>query len=103
MVPTRAENFGITFVEALGFGLPIVTFNTDGLSSVLGTLPCATLLPSGSPAQAFAQAVAGITASFGRYRDLCLAAVEGSSQFSWSAVADTIETLVQLGPRHSAI
>ena len=102
MVPTRAENFGITFVEALSFGLPIVTFDTDGLSSVLGGLPCATLLPGGSPAEAFAEAALEIAGSFSRYRELCQAAVKGSSRFSWGAVADTIEALVQLGPRHRA-
>ena len=99
MVPTRAENFGITFVEALSFGLPVVTFDTDGLSSVLGRMPCATLLPSGSPAEAFAHAAAETTASAGHYHELCVAAVQASVRFSWTAVAEAIETLVELGPR----
>ena len=93
MVPTRAENFGITFVEALSFALPIVTFASDGLASSLGGLECAKLLPVGSDAERFAEAAAGLLTGRESYVRLCREAERASSRFAWSNVAESLERL----------
>ncbi len=93
MVPTRAENFGITFVEALSFGLPIVTFASDGLASSLGGLNCAALLPAGSDSSRFAEAAAEMLVERDSYVRLCREAERASGRFAWSNVAKALERL----------
>ena len=93
MVPTRAENFGITFIEALSFALPIVTFASDGLASSLGGLECAKLLPVESDSSRFAEAAAGMLRDRSRYIGLCREAERASSRFAWANVAESLERL----------
>ena len=93
MVPTRAENFGITFVEALSFGLPIVTFAFDGLAPSLGGSECVALLPKEADSSRFAEAAAGMLTDRNRYVRLCHEAKRTSSRFAWSNVAESLEGL----------
>jgi glycosyltransferase involved in cell wall biosynthesis len=57
---TRPEGFGISFVEALGAGLPAVTTDLGGAREVVDAT-CGVLVPPGS-AESFAAALAGLIA-----------------------------------------
>jgi glycosyltransferase involved in cell wall biosynthesis len=94
MVPTRAENFGITFVEALAHGLPIFAFDIDGLKASVGDCPASFLLPPGAGPEAFAAKIADLFASPERYAQLSAQAAEHGDRYSWLDVADALLDLI---------
>ena len=57
LVPTKAECSGIIFCEAAFFGLPVFTYDTGGLADYVADGSSGILLPPGSPASAFADAI----------------------------------------------
>ena len=94
MVPTRAENFGITFVEALAHGLPIFAFDIDGLKASVGDCPASFLLPPESSPARFADAIHDLLASPDRYCVLSRQAMTHSDRYSWLDVADALLDLI---------
>ncbi len=102
MLPTRAENFGIAFIEALGFGLPVIAFDTDGLSESLGGCEAAVLLPRDAPASAFAQAAQAMLSDPPTYGRLSGAALEAARRFSWASVIEALDELMGLQQKPGA-
>jgi glycosyltransferase involved in cell wall biosynthesis len=94
-VPTRAENFGITFVEALGFGLPIITYDTDGLRHSIGASKAINLVAKTASVAEFHSALLGVFSDWVGYRTAAAAAIEQSKSFSWDRVADAVLELIQ--------
>lgn len=44
--PSRTEGFGLTAIEAIAAGLPVIASNIDGLSEILNNVSCAYLFES---------------------------------------------------------
>lgn len=103
MVPTRAENFGITFVEALRYGLPLFAYDIDGLRASVGHSRAAHLLPPGSDAGIFASAIEALLRDADHYRSLARDALADSERYSWLAVADALAELIEQSARHGKI
>jgi glycosyltransferase involved in cell wall biosynthesis len=64
VLPSRHENFGVVFIEALGCGLPVITTNTVGLSAELESSG-AVMLVDRTPEQ-FAAAIENLLADGSR-------------------------------------
>lgn len=50
VMPSRGEGFGITFIEALFYGLPVIAGSVDGSADALADGDLGTLVDPGSPA-----------------------------------------------------
>ena len=102
MLPTKAENFGIAFIEALSFGLPVVAFDTDGLSESLGGCEAAVLLPRTASPSTFAEAAQAMLADPQTYRRLSRKALDEAARFSWTSVVEALDELMGVQPGHGA-
>jgi glycosyltransferase involved in cell wall biosynthesis len=58
VMPSYYESFGISVVEAMAFGLPVVASDSGGLSEVVGNNGCGSLVPKRDP-NALADAIVG--------------------------------------------
>jgi glycosyltransferase involved in cell wall biosynthesis len=77
IVPSIAEGFGITYVEAAAHGLPSMGYETIGVSTAVKDGISGILLPLGAPAAAFANVVLSWLTDPGSYDDL----VEGARRY----------------------
>jgi glycosyltransferase involved in cell wall biosynthesis len=86
-LPSHAEGFGLTCLEAMGHGLPVVASDLPsvreiGADSIL-------LVPHGDH-RALADAIAGLLADKERRRALGAAARARAERFSWAAMAEDV-------------
>jgi len=88
-LPSRAEGFGLTCLEAMGHGLPVVGSDRPSLREVGGD--SLVLVPSDDH-EALAHAIAGLLADEERRRTLGAAAHARAARFSWRAMADGVVT-----------
>lgn len=93
-LPTRAENFGITFIEALSYGLPILALDIDGLKATLGGPPAATLLPATSDGDAFVTTINALLGDRAAYAEASMLALAAAHAHSWDNVARALLDLV---------
>ncbi len=56
VMPSYYESFGISVVEAMAFGLPVVASDSGGLSEVIGSNGSGSIVPKRDP-KAFADAI----------------------------------------------
>jgi glycosyltransferase involved in cell wall biosynthesis len=70
IVPTKAECAGLVFQEAAAFGLPSISFNTGGVSSVLIDNITGMLLPPGSSPEDIAEKINQVWADSQLYKNL---------------------------------
>ncbi|MCH9647243.1 MAG: glycosyltransferase family 4 protein [Deltaproteobacteria bacterium] len=73
VLPTAAEGFGLAFAEAAAHGLPVITHDTDGVNEIVLHEETGLLLPLGSSAIDFADAVTGLVKTPDLYRHLARA------------------------------
>jgi glycosyltransferase involved in cell wall biosynthesis len=74
ILPTRADCTPVVLNEAHAYGMPAVSTDTGGVSSVVEDGVTATLLPVEAPAKAWADAVAELWADPDRLRAMSIAA-----------------------------
>jgi glycosyltransferase involved in cell wall biosynthesis len=67
IMPTKAECFGSVMSESASCGLPSLSYDTGGVSSVVLNGKTGILLPPGAPAAGFADAVCSLVAEPSRY------------------------------------
>ena len=82
--PTRYEGFGLTILEAMGCGCPVVTYRNSSLPEVAGE--AAVLVPDGD-AEALGRAAAEVALRPDRAAHLRRAGLARAALFSWRKTA----------------
>ncbi|ANT60672.1 hypothetical protein AYJ57_10020 [Salipiger sp. CCB-MM3] len=88
-MPSRLEPFGVVFVEAMQFGLPVVSTDVGDIGSIVVEGETGHVVPSGD-AQALSEALFQTLAIPERCQRLGTAAKDRATQFTWDAVASRI-------------
>ena len=86
ILPTRAEAAGIVFCEASSFGVPIISYATGGVPDYVRNDVSGVCLAPGSPASRFAESIAEILSTQGRYEKLSAGAYqEFKTRLNWTS------------------
>jgi glycosyltransferase involved in cell wall biosynthesis len=85
-VPSLAENYGMVFCEAAGFGVPSLATAVGGIPTAVRDGQTGFTLPAGSKPEAFADILYELFADPPRYRELALASLQDyHERLSWDA------------------
>ncbi len=88
ILPSQAEAWGLVFGEASACGLPSVTRNTGGISSVIRQGVNGLCLPANAEPEQYAAEILGLLNNPERYRSLCLSSRdEYETRLNWDAWA----------------
>jgi glycosyltransferase involved in cell wall biosynthesis len=85
-VPSRAENYGMVFCEAAGFGVPSLASAVGGISSAVRHGQTGFTPPAGAKPEAFADILEELFANPPRHQQLALASLQDyHARLSWEA------------------
>jgi len=90
--PARFEAFGLTLLEALELGCPVIASDTGGIPEII--TEGGVLVPPGD-AKAMAAAVDGLMGSAPRRAELGQAARERARRYAWPVVAREMEAVYE--------
>ncbi|KUJ78167.1 hypothetical protein AVO45_09470 [Ruegeria marisrubri] len=88
-MPSRVEPFGIVFLEAMQFGLPVVSTTVGDIGAIVLDGETGRLVQPNSSAD-LAQALYEVLADAGTCREMGRAGLDRGRQFTWEAVARRI-------------
>lgn len=87
LLPSRAETFGIVVCEASAFGVPAITSDVGGFSSVVNENVNGRLFSFADGVQEAAATMADLMADYGRYQELALSSYgEYRARLNWRVV-----------------
>jgi glycosyltransferase involved in cell wall biosynthesis len=98
VMPSHYESFGISVVEALAFGLPVIATDASGLKEALGTNPAASFVARGNAPEMAKAILAAIT----REKQERLPACDPIHNFSVARVAEETIKLYEEVQRNDA-
>lgn len=85
-VPSRAENYGMVFCEAAGFGVPSLASAVGGISAAVRHGQTGFTLPAGATPEAFADILEDLFVSPAHHQQLALASLQDyHARLSWDA------------------
>ena len=91
ILPTRAEAFGIVYLEAAAFALPSIAPDVMGVGSAVLDGKTGILLPKDSDGKAYASAIQTALKDRKSYETLCKSALNTyAEKFTWSSVGRQI-------------
>jgi glycosyltransferase involved in cell wall biosynthesis len=91
ILPTKAEAFGIVYLEAAAYAMPSLAPDVMGVGSAVLDGKTGRLLPTGATANQYADVIAEWRANQPAYRDLCKSALKTyEEEFTWNQVAKRI-------------
>jgi len=94
IVPSQAEAWGFVFSEASACGLPSITRNTGGISSVVRHGINGLCLPAGANAGEYSAQILALLRSPGEYRSLCISSRdEYEMRLNWDLWAERMEKI----------
>lgn len=89
--PSLYEGFGLPYVEAMQFGLPIISSSVGAIPEVVGN---AGLLVSPTAIKEIVEAMRKITKDEKVYKKFSQASVKQSKKFSWAHFSHTIYSII---------
>lgn len=95
LLPTRSEAYGVVFCEANAFGLPVITTNTGGVSSVIESGKNGFMLPIDATGIDYAELIKEIYMDDEKYYGLVLSSRETfDEKLNWDSWAKTVCKLI---------
>jgi glycosyltransferase involved in cell wall biosynthesis len=95
LMPSRAEAYGLAPAEANAFGVPALTSDSGGLTTVIREGCNGFALPVGSPASEYARRILELMGGPDRYRALCRSArSEYESRLNWTVAGREVRGLL---------
>ncbi|GHE53324.1 glycosyl transferase [Roseivirga thermotolerans] len=95
-MPTRAETYGIVFCEAAAFGLPVVSTNTGGVSSIVEDGKTGFLLPHNADTSDYVDTIESLIGDERLYRSFSInARKKFESQLNWSSWAKETRKILE--------
>jgi glycosyltransferase involved in cell wall biosynthesis len=95
LLPTRAEAFGIVYLEAAAFALPSIAPDVMGVGSAVLDGKTGILLPKEADGKAYAEAIQSQLSNRNSYENLCKSALETyADKFTWSSVGRQIREFI---------
>jgi glycosyltransferase involved in cell wall biosynthesis len=95
LMPSRAEAYGLAPAEANAFGVPALTSDTGGLSTVIREGHNGFALPVTAPADQYAQRIVELIRKPERYRALCRSArADYENRLNWTVAAREVRRLL---------
>lgn len=85
--PSRYEGFGLTVLEAMACGLPVISSNASSLREVVGN---AGILVAPGDIEGFAREMEKVATTDGLWRSLSARGLERSRFFSWRKAAEQV-------------
>ncbi len=96
LLPTRSEAYGVVFCEANAFGLPVITTDTGGVSSVIESGRNGFMLPIGATGIDYAELIKDIYVDDDKYYELVLSSREiFDEKLNWDSWAKTVCKLIK--------
>lgn len=96
--PSRFHAAGIVISEAAAFGVPTITNAVGGLATSVLHNKTGIVLPEGSQAEAYCDAIINLIGNRSLYQSLSLAAKERfDSELSWEKAGERLQQLVRQG------
>ena len=89
LAPTRRASFGITLLEAMACGAPVLASDLDGHRFVMGNSGAGRLLEPDEP-RSWADAIVDLLSSVPQRARMRGQALERASDFAWSGVAERV-------------
>jgi phosphatidyl-myo-inositol alpha-mannosyltransferase len=106
LCPTMRGSFGITLLEAMACGAPMVLADNPGFRSVMGDSDAAVMLPH-DDAAAWAQAVIELIRDPARRQAMSTAGLARVQRFAWPRVTDEVlnvyERVLRTRPAHHPV
>ncbi len=94
LCPTRRASFGITLLEAMACGRPMVVADITGFRELVGSIGCAVLVPPEDP-QAWASTVTGLLGDPARRAAMGAVGLAAAAEYSWSRIARQVLEVYQ--------
>jgi glycosyltransferase involved in cell wall biosynthesis len=95
LLPTRSEAYGVVFCEANAFGLPVITTDTGGVSSVIESGKNGFMLPINAKGIDYAKLIKDIYMDDEKYYGLVLSSRETfEEKLNWDSWAKTVCKLI---------
>ncbi|HEX3756275.1 MAG TPA: glycosyltransferase family 4 protein, partial [Rhizomicrobium sp.] len=96
LLPTRAEAYGVAFVEACAHGVPCMGSSVGGVTTIIKDGVNGRLLPLEAPPALYADRIQSLWQDPQSYRELCRSAFRTTqSRLSWTQFGNTVRGLVE--------
>lgn len=97
-LPTQKECYGIVFAEASAFGLPVISHDTGGVSTVVRNGENGYILSHSSESDAYAEKIKDIVSDKAEYRRLCVSSRElYLNELNWKQWFEKLNNKLKIG------
>ena len=95
ILPSRAECYGVVFCEANSFGVPCVSSNVGGISTIIKPNVNGNLFDLNASTSEYCEYICNLFTNYANYKSLALSAFnEYQSRLNWDVAGQTVKRLL---------